>query len=196
MTSTLPSEAATESPSTAASASESAAESIAADADLAELLPATLGGASVTVARFDGDDLTEVPRPENQTSDQDPIGFGMGSGGVATVAEQLDVPTADVQGAMAYAPDHEPISSPHAVIALRALGADPAAMLDALGVGIGGMQFFSGELTITEETVGGKTVSVMEFPSYSNYIYTVGDVAFIIKTDDPAEAEEVLGQLP
>ena len=36
----------------------------------------------------------------------------------------------------------------------------------------------------------------MEFPSYSNYIYTVGDVAFIIKTDDPAEAAEVLGQLP
>ena len=178
-----------------ATATESAAATIAADADLATLLPTTLGGAPVSVARFDGDDLSEVPRPENQTSDQDPFGFGMGSGGVATLAEELDVLPAEVQGAMAYTPDHEPVSNPHAVIAVRVPGADPAAMVDALAVAIGGLRFMSGELTVTEETVGGKTVSFLE-SSNSNYFYAIGDVAFIVKIDDPDEAETVLQDLP
>ena len=194
-TSTLPSESASESPSTAATANESAAASIAADADLAELLPTTLGGEPVTVARFDGEDVTEVPRPENQITDQDPIGFGMGSGGVAVLVEELDVLPAEVQGAMAYAPDHEPGFYPHAVIAVRVAGADPDAMVDALARAIGGLQFMSGELTVTEETIGGKTVSVME-GSNLYYFYAIGDVAFIVTINDPDEAETVLQDLP
>jgi len=191
-----PTDSPVDSPSPDATATESAAATIAADTDLATLLPTTLGDAPVSVARFDGEDLTEVPRPENQTSDQDPIGFGMGSGGVATLAEELDVQPADVQGVMAYAPDHEPASSPHAVIAMRVAGADPATLTDALAVAIGGLQFMSGEVTASEESVGGKTVSVIEFSGYSNYLYVIGDVAFIVKTDDADEAEEVLEQLP
>lgn len=191
-----PTDSTSDSPSPDATATETAAATIAADTDLATLLPTTLGDAAVSVARFDGEDLTEVPRPENQTSDQDPIGFGMGSGGVVALAGELDVQPADVQGAMAYAPDHEPASSPHAVIAVRAVGADPAAMVDALALAIGGMQVLSGELTVTDETVGGKAVSVIEFSGYSNYVYVIGDVAFIVKTDDADEAEEVLEQLP
>ena len=186
----------TQSSSPVATAAESAPASIAADADLAALLPTTLGDAPVSVARFSGEDLTEVPRPESQTTDQDPIGFGMGGGGVAALAEELDVQPADVEGAIAYAPDHEPASSPHAVIAVRALGADPAAMVDALALAVGGMQVLSGELTVTDETVGGKAVSVIEFSGYSNYVYVIGDVAFIVKTADADEAEEVLERLP
>ena len=183
------------SPDATAGASPSAPATIAADVDLATLLPMTLGDAPVSVARFDGEDLTEVPRPETQTSDQDPIGFGMGNGGVATLAEELEVLPAEVEGAMAYAPDHEPDFYPHAVIALRVTGADPAAMVDALAIAIGGFQILSGELTVTEETVGGKTVSVIE-SSNSHYFYSVGDVAFIVQIDDPDEAEEVLEDLP
>lgn len=188
----------TESPSPegTSSASPSAAATIAADVDLATLLPTTLGDAPVSVARFDGEDLSEVPRPENQSSDQDPIGFNFGVGGVAALAEELDLSPADVEGAMAYASDHEPSSSPHAVIAMRVVGADPAAMVDALPVAIGGVQFLSGELTVTDETVGGKTVSVMERSNYSSYFYAIGDVAFIVNTDDPDEAETVLQDLP
>lgn len=190
-----PSDAPSDAPSPDATPTESAAATIAPDTDLATLLPTTLGGAPVSVARFDGEDLTEVPRPENQTSDEDPFGFGMGAGGVAALAEELDVLPAEVQGAMAYASDHEPDFYPHAVIAVRVPGADPAAMVDALAVAIGGLWFMSGELTVTEETVGGKTVSVLE-SSNSNYFYAIGDVAFIVKIDDPAEAEDVLQDLP
>lgn len=190
-----PADSPSESPSATSSASPSAAATIAADADLATLLPTTLGDAPVSIARFDGEDLTEVPRPEAQTSDQDPIGFGMGNGGIAALAEELDVLPAEVQGAMAYAPDHEPDFYPHAVIAVRVTGADPAAMVDALAIAIGGFQFLSGELTVTEETVGGKTVSVIE-SSNLNYFYAIGDVAFIVKIDDPDEAETVLQDLP
>ncbi len=183
------------SPDATASASPSAAATIAADVDLATLLPTTLGGEPVSVARFDGEDLTEVPRPENQITDQDPIGFGMGNGGVAALAEELDVLPAEVQGAMAYAQDHEPDFYPRAVIAVRVPGADPAAMVDALAIAIGGHPFLAGEVTVTEETVGGKTVSVMEF-SNTNYFYAIGDVAFIVTNNDPDEAETVLQDLP
>jgi len=187
---------ASEAPAATSSASPIAAATIAADADLAELLPTTLGGAPVTVARFTGEDLTEVPRPETQSSDQDPIGFGMGNGGIAALAEELGLAPAEVQGAMAYTADHEPGSAPHAVIAIRVAGADPAAIVDALALAIGGLQVMSGELTVTEETVGGKAVSVIEFSDYSNYFYTIGDVAFIVKTADPDEAEAVMQELP
>lgn len=120
----------------------------------------------------------------------------MAGGGIAAVAEELDVPPAEVQGAMAYARDHEPGSAPHAVIAMRVVGADPAAMVDALALAIGGVQFRSGELTVTDETIGGKTVSVMQLSAYSSYLYAIGDVAFIVKTDDPDEAKSVLQDLP
>ena len=191
----------TESPSPDATATESAAASIAPDADLAELLPTTLGGEPVSVARFDGEDLTEVPRPENRTGDQDPIGFGMGNGGVATLAEELDVLPAEVQGAMAYAPDHEPDFYPHAVVAVRVAGSDPAAMVDALSIAIGGHAFLAGQLTFTEQTIGEKDVSVLESRSADivrnpTYLYVVGDVAFIVIIDDPDEAETVLQDLP
>ena len=51
----------------------------------------------------------------------------------------------------------------------------------------------SGELTLTEETVGGKSVSVL---GTSPYLYVVGDVAFVVWTDDPSEADDVLQELP
>lgn len=102
---------------------------------------------------------------------------------------------AEVMGAMAYATDHEPRFYPHAVIAVRVAGADPGAMVDALAVAIGGAQVLSGELTVTEETVGGKTVSVIE-SSNSHYFYAIGDVAFIVTINDPDEAETVLQDLP
>lgn len=182
-------------PSPDATTTESAAATIPADADLATLLPTTLADAQVSIARFDGDDLTEVPRSENQSSDQDPFGNFVPLGGIAALAEELDVLPAEVLGAMAYAPDHEPDFYPHAVIAVRVAGADPAAMVDALALAIGGARVLSGELTVTEETVGGKTVSVIE-SSNSHYFYAIGDVAFIVKIDDPGEAEEVLRELP
>jgi len=183
-------------PSPVATATESATPTIAADVDLATLLPTTLGGAPASIARFDGENLTEVPRPENQVTDQDPIGSNFGIGGIAALAEELDLAPADVEGAMAYAPDHEPGSSPHAVIAVRVAGADPAGIIDALSVAIGGMQFLSGELTVTEETVGGKTVSVIERSDDSTYFYAIGDVAFIAQIADPNEAEDVMEDLP
>ena len=201
LTSASASEAPADSPSATSSASPSAPATIAADVDLATLLPTTLGDAPVLVARFDGEDLTEVPRPESQSSDQDPIGFGMGNGGIAVLAEELDVSAAEVEGAMAYAPDHEPGSSPHAVVAMRVVGADPSAIIDALALAIGGMPFLAGQVAVTEQTIGEKDVSVLEsassdFPTRPKYFYAVGDVAFIIWTDDPDEAEEVLEDLP
>lgn len=193
-------ESSTESPT--ATPAESAATTIAPDADLAALLPTTLGGAPLTVAEFTGEDLSNLPPPD--TRGYDPIGNPDFGGGIGALAEELDVPLADIQGVLAYPPDYEPYSCsgsacsivPDSVIAVRAVGADPAAMLDALALAIGGIQFRSGEVVPTEETVGGKTVSVMEFSSYSNYFYAIGEVAFIVKTADPAEAEDVLRQLP
>ncbi len=67
------------------------------------------------------------------------------------------------------------------------------AIIDTLSVAIGGMRVMSGELTVTEETVGGKSVSVL---GDSPYFYVVGDVAFVVWTDDPSEAEDVLQELP
>lgn len=184
----------TQSPS--ATPTQGALTTIAPDADLAALLPTTLAGSPVTVARFDGEDLSDLPDELYGTGGSDPIGNADFGGGIPALAEELDVPLAEVQGAMAYAPDHEPIFAPHAVVAIRLVGADPAAMVDALALGIGGLTFLSGELVPTEETVGGKTVSVLQFSSYSNFFYAIGDVAFIVKLADPDEAENVLRQLP
>ncbi len=198
MASAAASEAPSESPSATPTpaASESAAATIPADADLAALLPTMLGGGSVMVAQFTGDDFSNLPSTEFGTSGLDPIGSPDFGGGIMALAEELDVLPADVEGAMAYAPDHEPSSAERSVVAIRVVGADPAAMVDALGPAIGGVQFRAGQVVATEETVGGKTVSVMEFSSYSTYFYAIGDVAFLVKTADPDEAETVLQELP
>ncbi len=187
-------ESSTESPTT--TPAESAATTIAPDADLAALLPTTLGGAPTTVAEFTGDDFSDLPSTEFGTAGLDPIGYPDFGGGIEALAEELDVSPAEVEGAMAYAPDHEPGQAEHSVIAIRVVGADPAAMVDALALAIGGLQFLSGEVVATDETVGGKTVSVMEFSNDTNYFYAIGDVAFIVKTADAAEAEDVVQQLP
>lgn len=36
----------------------------------------------------------------------------------------------------------------------------------------------------------------MQMSAYSNYFYAIGDVAFVVKTDDRDEAETVLQDLP
>ncbi len=170
-----------ESPSVVASASESAAASIAADADVAVLLPTTLGGEPVTAQSFNGEAVADVP-----------LG-NLAQAGLGGLAQSLGMPLTDIQGAAVFAPDHEQFNSPHAVMALRVPGADPDSLIETLSVAIGGMRVMSGELTLTEETVGGKSVSVL---GTSPYLYVVGDVAFVVWTDDPSEAEDVLQELP
>ena len=181
-TSTAPSEAATESASAvAASATESAAASIAADADLATLLPTTLSGEPVTSDSFDGEQVADLP-----------LG-NLAQGGMSGLAQSVGVPLTDIRGAAAFAQDHEQFNAPHAVMAVRIPGTEADAIIDTLSAAIGGMRVMSGELTVAEGTVGGKSVSVL---GDSPYFYVVGDVAFVVWTDDPSEAEDVLQDLP
>lgn len=58
-----------------------------------------------------------------------------------------------------------------------------------------------GEVAVSEEVIGGKSVTVVLQPSTSArigtyYAYTAGGVLFIVQTMDPAVAEEVLPALP
>ena len=181
-------EAPTESPSAAATAAESAPASIAADADLAALLPTTLSGEAVTAHSFVGDQALSIPLGLG-TSD-----FG---GGIEGIAENLGVPLSDIQGAAVFAQDHEQFS-PHAVAAIRFSGADPSEITEVLAFAIDPLAFSAGQVELTEETVGDKPVSVLSGSVSENahYFYVVGDVVFIVQTTDPGEAEEVLQELP
>jgi len=182
----------TDSASPDATAQESAEASIAADADLAELLPATLGGEAVTAQSFSGEGVLDLGLGGFVSPD--------GGGGVEAMAESLDVALADIDGAVVFAADHEPFS-PHAVAAMRFPGADSDAIVEALGEALGGLAFLAGQVAVTEQTIGDNDVSVLESVSPEIvrspvYFYAVGDVAFIIWTDDADEAEQVLEDLP
>jgi len=171
-----------------ATPSPSAAATIAPDADLAALLPTTLLGRALTVQSFDGEELA----PSDDQPDSLP--FGLIKGGLVSTAETLGVSLSDVQAAAAYTEAYAPGLSP-VIIAIRFGGADSAAIVDGAMVAIGGQAFLAGQLMRTEETVGGKPVSVLDGSS-SAYFYAIGDVIFIVQTPARDEAEDLLGQLP
>jgi hypothetical protein len=49
---------------------------------------------------------------------------------------------------------------------------------------------------VTEETVDGREVSVLETSLTTHYFYAISDVIFLVRTPDRAIAEEALSQLP
>ena len=144
-------------------------------------MPTTLSGERVTSESFVGEQVADLP-----------LG-NLAQGGMSGLAQSLGVPLADIHGAVVFAQDHEQFNAPHAVVAVRIPGAEADAIIDTLSAAIGGMRVMSGELTVTEETVGGKSVSVL---GDSPYFYVVGDVAFVVWTDDATEADDVLQELP
>jgi len=170
------------------------AATIAPDADLAALLPTTLFGRALTTQSFDGEELASSEGPDSLLVG----GFGAvedGKEGFELISQTLGVPLTEIHAAAAYLGDFEPGVYP-LVTAIRLDGADPAVIVEELVPIIGGIPFLAGEVVLTEETVGGKPVSVLRGSSSATYMYFVGDVVFIVRTPAQDEAEELLGQLP
>ncbi len=81
--------------------------------------------------------------------------------------------------------------------AIRAAGADASRLLTA-----------TVELTregaddpttvqVSQSTVGGKPVTMLVSPyETTSYIYGAGDIAWLVETDDPALADQVMGAIP
>jgi hypothetical protein len=165
------------------SSPESSEPSIAPDTDLAELLPTTLAGTEFTVSSLSGEQVGTVS-------------FGR-LGGIAT---NLGMSASDVDAAVAVGPDWDPNLGPE-VFAIRYGGADSAAIVDEVAPAFGGAGYAAGTVEVTDESIAGKSVSVMEVPLMSGgastfYFYAIGDVAFIVHTPGPAVAEDALSQPP
>ena len=169
-------------PSASQSSAPSSAPTIAPDADLAELLPTTVAGREFTVTAYSGEEAGGL------------LGDNLG-GSAASIAADLGVPVTDLEAAVAVGPGWQQFIGPE-VLAIRFSGADSAAILEALPPLLGGLRFMSGEAVVTEESIDGKAVSVLQMTSATYYFYAIGDVVFIVNTPDRAEAEDALSQLP
>jgi hypothetical protein len=179
-----PTESASGSPTQEAT-DDPAGETIAPGADLASLLPTSLGGMELSVRAVEGIEAGQLMTEH----------MGGSAGSIASV---LGVDVTELEGAFAATPDADPFSEGggNVVFAIRYPGAEPDEMTQAVVPVIGGMEWMGGDIEVTEETVGDKDVSVLESSLVTHYFYTVGDVIFIVRTPDRAIAEEALSQLP
>jgi hypothetical protein len=169
-------------PSASQSSAPSSAPTIAPDADLAALLPTTVAGREFTVTAYSGDEAARL------LSDNT-------GGSVGSVAADLGVAVTDLEAAVSVGPGWQQFVGPE-ILAIRFRGADSAAILEALPPLLGSFRFMSGEAVVTEESIDGEAVSVLQMTSATYYFSALGDVAFIVNTPDRAEAEDALSQLP
>ena len=153
--------------------------------DLAALLPTSVAGQVLTVSSVDGDEAGHLMTEH----------MGGSAGSVATT---VGVEVSELEAAVAATPDADPYAEGggDVVFAIRYPGADSAALTEAVAPVAGGMEWMSGEIAVTEETVGGREVSVLETSLTTHYFYAIGDVIFLVRTPDRAIAEEALSQLP
>jgi hypothetical protein len=162
--------------------SESGPATIGADVELATVLPASVAGQQMTVQSGSGEESAGTL----------PLAIAGG------VAESLEVASADMAWASASAPNAD-TSGNHVLWAVRFPGAGTEQLVETVTSGLGGIGLAAGMIDVTDETVGGKDVSVLPTSAQADtayYIYAVGDVVFVLTTDDPAEADDAMAQLP
>lgn len=164
---------------------EPAGETIAPGTDLATLLPTSVAGTELTVSSVEGEEAGRLMTEH------------MG-GSAESIATTVGVEVSELEAAVAATPDANPYAEGggHVVFAIRYPGADPAAISEAVVPVVGGMEWMSGETQVTDGTVGGRDVSILETSLASHYFYAIGDVIFIVRTPDRAIAEDALSQLP
>jgi hypothetical protein len=173
---------ASDSPEPTEEPSESAAATIGADVDLGTLMPATVAGQQMTVRSGSGEESAGT------------LPFGIAS----EVASALSVSPAGMAWASAAAPNAD-VQGNHVLWAVRFPGADSVALVDRTMSALNPIALAAGIIEVSEETVGGKEVSVLPASQEAEafyYAYAVGDVVFLFRTPDRAEAEDALAQLP
>ncbi len=180
----------TPTPSAPAATSEGTADAtsgptIAPGTDLATLLPTSVAGNELTVSSVSGEEAGRLMTEH----------MGGSAGSIASV---VGVDVSELDAAVAATLDANPYAEGggHVVFAIRYPGADPDAITEAVVPVVGGMEWMSGETRVTEGTVGGRDVSVLETSLATHYFYAIGDVIFIVRTPDRAVAEDALSQLP
>jgi hypothetical protein len=168
--------------SATAEPTEAPPASIAADADLATVLPGTVAGQEMTKRSGSGEESAGT------------LPFAIAGG----VADFLGIPHADMAWASAAAPNADAAGN-HVMWAVRFPGADSAQLIEQVTTALGGVALAAGQIDVTEETIDGKAVSVLPISaegSSTYYVYAVGDVLFVFQTPDRAEADDAIGQLP
>jgi hypothetical protein len=147
-------------------------------ADLEELIPDTIGDLTMQKTSMQGNQYLLDP-------DSDP----------ATVQFLQDVGVSpnDISMAIGFG-FNEDFSSNAAMFVVRAEGANSDALLNAFKNAMDSDT--ASPLEWSNATVGGKQVQVSSADSGDTYLYVKGDTVFWITASDPANAEEVLSDLP
>jgi hypothetical protein len=147
-------------------------------ADLEALIPDTVGDLTMQKTSMQGNQYLLDP-------DSDP----------ATVQFLQDVGVSpnDISMAIGFG-FNEDFSSNAAMFVVRAEGANSDALLNAFKNAMDSDT--ASPLEWSNATVGGKQVQVSSADSGDTYLYVKGDTVFWITASDPANAEEVLSDLP
>jgi hypothetical protein len=147
-----------------------------ADAQIEALLPATLGGVTLTIESQAGTDLTVQSQPFD------------------SFLKNLGKTRADFTVASAYAQG----GLKAAVGAWRVNGVDSALLLSGFQTAIQASS--KTQLTMAEEMLGGRAVNRIGDPGQLTqgplYVYVRGDTLFFVQTPDHSLAQEAIGKLP
>jgi hypothetical protein len=147
--------------------------------ELAEVLPQEVGGIALTYQFDDGDDLLE----------------GEGSPEADDLLDRVGADSDDVSSAFGFGADQEN-GAVISILAFRVPGADEDRLRDEFLRTI--EEEAEAEQTATEGTVGGKDVVILEREDQvgTGYLYTRGDIVFVVGATSEDLAEEALSQLP